>query len=258
MYLSVPERNKTLKLIETLNHSLDSSIVREAAGYILLDLLQADQFASFVWDNENKNFDQGLSINMSEDNLANYGSYYQHKDPITGKLSKHKSATLVNQIITQQSLMKTEFYNDFLAKDGLHYGVNLHAYAGNDNVGDFRVWRKQGRARFDDKAIYTLNLIKPFFCNAMKNIQQYQTIVKQANESSSLIHTVDLHSLMTRFPLTKLEAKITLEITHGLKDDAIVDKLHIPFSTLRTYIKHIFYKLEVNNKTLLIRKIRDY
>jgi DNA-binding CsgD family transcriptional regulator len=257
MYLSVKERNKTLKLIETLNHSLDSSMVREAAGYVLLDLLQADQFASFVWDNNKKSFEQGLSINMSDDNLANYGSYYQNKDPITGKLSEHRSAILVNQVMTQQSLMQTEFYNDFLAKDGLHYGVNLYAYVGNDNVGDFRIWRKQGRARFDDKTLYTLNLIKPFFCNAMKNIQQHQAIVKLASRSSTVIHTVDLHNLMTRFPLTKREAEVTLEIMKGLKDDAIADKLHIAFSTLRTHIKHIFYKLQVNNKTLLIRKVSE-
>ena len=255
MYLSVKERNKTFKLIETLGQSLDSKVMRKSTGFALLDILKTAQFASFVSNEEGKYFDKGVCINISDDNIASYSEYYQKKDPITGKLSVRRNATLVNEIMPQQDLLKTEFYNDFLAKDGLHYGINLYAYTGNKNVGDFRVWRKKGRNNFDEKSAYILNLIKPYFCNAMSNITQHEAVLNHVAQQNNHPDKIDINKLMLKFSLTKREAQITLEILQGYKDDDIATKLHIAFSTLRTHIKHIFYKLDVNNRPLLIRKV---
>ncbi|WP_394200309.1 helix-turn-helix transcriptional regulator [Shewanella waksmanii] len=257
MYLSAKERQKVLKLIETLGQTLDSSKMRERAGFALLDLLQSDQFASFVWNEHNQCFDRGVLINISPQNVDNYQKYYYQKDPITEKLAKKRAATLVNQIMPQQQLIKTEFYNDFLAIDGLHYGVNLHAHQGEKNVGDIRVWRSKRRANFDEKSAYILDLIKPYFCNAMSNIAEYEAI-----KNSHLIHAsscpaVTIEGLKNQYSLTKREAQITLEILEGYKDEQIASKLYIAFSTLRTHIKHIFYKLEVNSRQLLIKKILE-
>lgn len=254
MYLSVKERNKTLKLIETLGQSLDSKVMRKAAGFALLDLLKSDQFASFVWNEDKNNFDKGVCINISDTNIASYSEYYQTRDPITAKLSVRKNATLVNQVMSQQSLIKTEFYNDFLAKDGLHYGINLYAYSGNKNVGDFRIWRKKTRNDFDEKSAYILNIIKPYFCNAMGNITQHEAVLNHAAQQHYPAK-VDINKLMFKFSLTKREAQITLEILQGYKDDDIATNLHIAFSTLRSHIKHIFYKLKVNSRPLLMRKV---
>jgi DNA-binding CsgD family transcriptional regulator len=255
MYLSTKEQKKTLKVIKALGQTLDSEIMRQSTGDILLDLLQSNQFASFVWDDKKKIFDKGVSLNMSEDNLSNYSNYYQKQDPITGKLMVRKSATRVSDIMPQQALMKTEFYNDFLSKDGLHYGINLHAYTGNKNIGDFRIWRKKGKENFDEKSVYILDLIKPYFCNAMRNILQHEAILSLQPQDIIHAERVNIRKIMFTFLLTKREAQITMEILLGYKDYAIATKLHIAFSTLRTHIKHIFSKLQVNNRSLLIHKV---
>ena len=255
MYLSAKEQKKFFKVIEALNQSLDSKIMRLSTGYLLLDLLQSDQFASFVWDGNKKIFDEGVTINMSENNISDYYNFYQKQDPITDKLMIRRSATRVNDIISQQALTKTEFYNDFLAKDGLHYGINLHAYSYNENIGDFRVWRKKGKEIFDAKSVYILNLIKPTFCNAMRNIRQHKAVLNIASHKNICTEGLDVYKLMLIFSLTEKEALITLEIFRGCKDDAIAKKLNIAFSTVRTHIKHIFAKLKVNNRSLLIHKV---
>ena len=208
MYLSVKERNKTLKLIETLGQSLDSKVMRKSTGFALLDLLNSDQFASFVWNEEKKSFEKGVCINISDENISSYSEYYQKRDPITGKLSSRKSATLVNEIMPQRELIKTEFYNDFLAKDGLHYGINLYAYTGKKNVGDFRIWRKIGRNNFDEKSAYILDLIKPYFCNAMSNITQHEAVLNHAAQQNNHPDKIDVNKLMLKFSLTKREAQI--------------------------------------------------
>lgn len=42
----------------------------------------------------------------------------------------------------------------------------------------------------------------------------------------------------------------------GLTDKQIASRLDISFSTVRTHLKHVFYKLSVNNRAQLIRQLR--
>ena len=76
---------------------------------------------------------------MSDDNLSAYEAYYQFRDPITPALQRGRRTTSVNEVISRPALERSEFFNDFLARDGLYYGINYHARAGTVNVGDLSV-----------------------------------------------------------------------------------------------------------------------
>src|SRR5260370_21107895 len=104
---------------------------------------------------------------MDPKNLASYDSYYQYHDPITFKLQARREATLVTQIMPQRELMRTEFFNDFLAHDGLHWGVNVYSYAGQRNIGDLRIWRGRHRENFDTRTLELLRLVEPAFTGAL-------------------------------------------------------------------------------------------
>src|SRR5260370_1281398 len=104
---------------------------------------------------------------MDPKNLASYDSYYQYHDPITFKLQARREATLVTQIMPQRELMRTEFFNDFLARDGLHWGVNVYSYAGQRNIGDLRIWRGRHRENFDTRILELLRLVEPAFTGAL-------------------------------------------------------------------------------------------
>ena len=45
----------------------------------------------------------------------------------------------------QKELVKTEFFNDSLASDGLYCVVNLNVYEGDGNISDIRVWRNRDK-----------------------------------------------------------------------------------------------------------------
>jgi hypothetical protein len=73
--------------------------VRERIGH---DLLDADDFAFFVWDDGRRRFGDGVFLTMSADNLARYDSYDQTCDPITLKLQARRVPTLVKQVMAQR------------------------------------------------------------------------------------------------------------------------------------------------------------
>ena len=131
MYVTAQESRALSHLFGLLAEDLAEREVREGIGHHLLELLSADYYASFVWDTPSRSFGSGVWLNMSPDNLARYDAYYQYNDPITLKLQARREPTLVTQIMPQRELMRTEFFNDFLARDGLHWGVNVYSYAGH-------------------------------------------------------------------------------------------------------------------------------
>jgi DNA-binding CsgD family transcriptional regulator len=133
-------------------------------------------------------------------------------------------------------LMRTEFFNDFLARDGLHWGVNAYAYAGDRNIGDVRIWRGRSRENFDAHTLELLRLIEPAFTGALLRAQD-----------GSALQAADAVA-----PLLKLsvrEYEIARMIADDLSDKEIAWRIGVEISTIRTHLKRIFDKLGVRRRS---------
>lgn len=258
--MSVSERQYQgiLRVVECLCSSLDSREVRELAGGELLKLLRADYFASFTWSPDRHCFGDPVFINMDPGNLERYRQYYQFHNPISAKAQRFRRAIRVNEIVPQRELIQTEFFNDFLLADGLYYGVNLYVHEGDANLGDMRIWRSARRENFDDSDLQVLEIIKPHFCNAMRN-----TLRMGAAEHPKLSGGVErmepglsIEWLRSVRGLTVRESQIALEIVQGRTDQEIATSMGVAFSTVRTHIRRVYEKLGVHNRTSLAHLIR--
>ena len=156
-------------IVDRLARDADAESVREGIADDLLRLVRADYFASFVWDEPTGTFGRPVFRRMSSDNLARYAAYYQFHDPITPALQRRRRATLVVEVMPQAALERTEFFNDFLARDGLHHGINVYAYDGDLNIGDLRIWRGRGAPEFGRREVALLDFLNPYFRNALRN-----------------------------------------------------------------------------------------
>lgn len=243
MNLTQRQWQKVLSVIQHLNDSLDDYAIREQAGEDLLDLLAADYFASYIWDEQAGVFGKPVFLNMSEENLALYEKYYQFHDPITRKMQPYRRAVSVNEVMAQEDLIHTEFFNDFLSRDGLYYGINIYVYDnGNRNIGDFRVWRAKNRDNFSRQELEILDMIAPHFRNAMRNI----AFAKHLPPSLDLEEIQ--RKLANKYQLTPRELDVAVAILEGSADKVISANLHISLPTLRTHIQHIYSKLGVKSR----------
>ncbi len=250
MDLTQKEWRKLLSVIQHLNDSLDDQVIRRRAGRALLDLLQADYFASFVWDEEGGVFDRPVFLNMSPDNLKLYEQYFQFHDPITFKMQPYRRAVSANEVMKQRDLIRTEFFNDFLAVDGLYYGINIYVYDnGNRNIGDFRIWRSRKRENFNRRELQILDMIAPHFRNAMRNI------LFAKHQIPSLDLEEIRRQLADQFSLTPRELEVACAVLEGGSDKSICRTLHISLPTLRSHIQHLFDKLSVNSRTEFCSKV---
>lgn len=236
MYLAASESRVLARIFALLSEDMGERDVREAVGHHLLELLEADYYASFVWQDASRRFGEAVFLNMDPGNVANYDRYYQYHDPITFKLQARREPTLVTQVMPQRDLMRTEFFNDFLARDGLRWGVNAYSYVGDRNIGDVRIWRGRHRDNFDGHALELLRLVEPAFTGALLRARGGAM----------------LNAAQRLAPLLKLsvrEYEIARMIADDLSDKEIAYRLGVEISTIRTHLGRIFGKLGVRRRS---------
>src|SRR2546423_7839807 len=64
MYVSAAESRVLARIFGLLSEDLSEHDVREAVGHHLLELLEADYYASFVWQDAAGRFDKAVFLNM--------------------------------------------------------------------------------------------------------------------------------------------------------------------------------------------------
>jgi DNA-binding CsgD family transcriptional regulator len=242
MILSNTERDALGRIFGLLADDLGEREIRARIGAALLDLLHADHFASFVWNAGTARFDGGLWINMDAANLARYDAWFQYRDPITFQLQARRHATAVSEVMPHRELARTEFFNDFLARDGLHWGINLHAFDGERALGDLRVWRGQHRRDFEphDKAL--LDLIEPAFIAALRRCRGSAAVADHTTAAAA-----------PQAHLSARELEVARGVCRGLTDKQIARALGIGVASVRTYLQRVFDKTGVQRRAGLAR-----
>jgi DNA-binding CsgD family transcriptional regulator/PAS domain-containing protein len=235
--MSGAEVNLLLSITRKLTGPIDanSSSLRRGMLEDIMHLLKSDFIASYVWNPENEIFEDEVYINMTPSNIASYGDYFQFHDPITRLLQQRKRATPVCDVMPQKELEKTEFFNDFLFRDGLHHGVNAYAYDGDLNIGDLRIWRKKGRPEFGKRECLLLDITLPYFTNALKNLR----LLSRVRGLEGLWHSL-LEDL--RFGLLLFDASGRLLFRNRIMEELEKELQPARYSELNGHIRSLVAK----------------
>lgn len=245
--LTHEETELIFSIMRDLSGAFDHAEVRRRVGEKMLELLKADYFASYVWDEQKDKFVSCVQINMTDDNLRRYESYFQFHDPITPTLQKRRKATPVSEVMRHDRLEKTEFFNDFLKQDGLCYGLNFFAYDRGDNIGDLRIWRGANREDFTPRDAQIVDAVGPSLVNALVRAR---IISEQAPSLRFCQIAGDLD-------FTQREAEVSDLLVTGMTDEEICIKLGFSKPTLRSHIAAIFRKSGLNRRTQLAQFLAD-
>ena len=247
MGLSIPARQvaKLHAVVRTLNDPAPLGELRERLGYRLLELFEADYFASFVHNGLTGSDDDAIAINMSADNIGAYEAYYQFHDPITSRMRKAGKAVHVNDVMEQSALERTEFFNDFLSTDGLTHGMNFHAclprHQGGTHLGDLRIWRSRPSGNFDRVDVQMLQIVGELFAERAARAWRRKIRTKPVDPR-----------FVTRHRLTARETDVLTELCRGKRDQDIADSLGISPETVRSHLKSLFQKTGFKGRTAVV------
>ncbi|MFD1561343.1 LuxR C-terminal-related transcriptional regulator [Paraburkholderia silviterrae] len=239
------------------DRTLPEDVLRLEVGRRMLDLLRADYMGSYVWDAVQGAFVHRVAVNMSADNLGDYERYFQYCDPLMPSLQNRREAVRVTDVVPHDVLASTEFFNDFLRRDGLYWGLNLFVWDGDENIGDLRIWRGKHRENFSDHELALLELIRPAFTVALARSRREAGMTKAPEAPVEVTPEEMVQSgddLLGR--LTPREREVVVLAAEGLLDKEIAQRLGISYTTVRTHLDRSFQKLGINNRSRLARLLQ--
>lgn len=251
MYLSSSQTRALGEVMRLLAQAQDADSLRADLALPMLDLLKADTYVSFTWNDESRRFERVKALNQSIENLHAWDEYYRHIDPLTFPMMERRHPTLATQILCQSDLARTEFFNDFLAKDRMHWGVNVYVFAEGLCTADMRIWRQRSRGNFDASELEALRLVEPAFASAMERLSWTQ---KPAAQPARQEHLVDL--LRRKTSLSMREAQVASRVLMGCPDKQIAKEMGVEFPTVRFHMSNAFRKLRVENRTQLAARVQ--
>jgi DNA-binding CsgD family transcriptional regulator len=221
-----------LKLFADIIHRLQrlgaQDDVRRAVLGDLVKLLRADGGSSCIWQETDQRFCGSIYLGAAPEIRSLYDDWYQFHDPMTSRLRAARRATIVDEVLDRHELTKTEFYNDFLQRDALEWGINIYMFDQRDrDLGDFRIWRRRGKTNFDDREKLLLDVIEPF------------------------VRTALLRGHTHSDGLTAREREVTELVSRGCTDRDIARVLGISFGTVRTHISRVLDKFGCANRAEL-------
>jgi DNA-binding CsgD family transcriptional regulator len=241
MFLSGTEQRALATCFSLLAEDLNEREIRERMGQATLALFRADHFASYIWSAPSGCFARPVAIHMDPANLQRYEAWYQYRDPITFALQSRRHATPVSEVMPRRDFLKTEFFNDFLARDGLHWGINLHAFDGDEALGDLRIWRGRRGEEFTAHDKQLLDMLEPAFVAALRRARR--------SLPAGSASTLPLAALSRR------EMEVARCVCRGLTDKEIARELAIALPSVRTYLQRLFDKLGVHRRAGLAQLV---
>jgi hypothetical protein len=196
MYLSGKQTVLLGQIMQTLAEPHEEQEIREIMGDLVMQLLGAQFYASYVWQPDSLSFAQPTQINMDPLNLRAYESYYQFHDPITPLMQRYQVAVRATDVLAIEDLKKTEFFNDFLNKDGLYWGVNLYAWHQGQNLGDMRIKRISSGVKLSLRLSRQMRMSPRFrpWCQAYRFTPQYKPSLFRKSLKNSVFFSSSIAS----------------------------------------------------------------
>ena len=250
MHLSSSQTRALAQVTRLLAGATDGDALREQLALPMLELLHADTYVSMVWNGERHRFERFTALNISAERLSSWDRYYRFVDPLTFPLMERRRPTVATQILRQHELSRTEFFNDFLQRDRMHWGINVYFYDNDVCVGDFRIWRQRERGNFESDEVEVLRLVEPAITAALTRLHWERT------RAPAPAATECAEALLQRdAQLSQREAEVAWLVSCGCPDKQISRRLGVSYPTVRFHVANAFRKLQADNRATLAARV---
>ena len=250
MHLSSSQSRALGQVTRLLAGAGDGDLLREQLALPMLDLLRSDTYVSMVWNSDIRRFERFTALNISAERLSSWEQYYRFVDPLTFPMMERRRPTVATQILRQHELARTEFFNDFLQRDRMHWGINVYFYDKDICLGDFRIWRLRERGNFEGDEVELLRLVEPAITAALARLHWERTA------APAPAVTEPAEALLQRnAQLSQREAEVAWLVSCGCPDKQISRRLGVSYPTVRFHVANAFRKLQADNRATLTSRV---
>ncbi|NCB52015.1 MAG: response regulator transcription factor [Clostridia bacterium] len=162
--------------------------VRHTILQTMQDLYKDYPMAFFLTD-DNEQYINPVSINISDETMSSYKRYYYKTDIFhTSNIAKNllgKNIIKITDIMSVDDFERTEFYNDTLRKMGVYDEISLQLHNQNRLIGVIGIMKPKGYGDFTEAEIQCAEFVRR---SVSACLNEYLGITKIRTESSLILN----------------------------------------------------------------------
>jgi DNA-binding CsgD family transcriptional regulator len=165
---SLPLLNNVLDVIHIANYSLDSNLIRQKVFEVFLKGFDHDGALFFLPD-ANARFSNIIISNLDEAYNKTFQKYYHKFDPL--HLSERSQSTIFagppTQCISYDRILSSEYYNDFLRPQKIHYKLVARLESLEGVLGKIVLTRPADSINFSTYDVKLAQALCPYLAQAL-------------------------------------------------------------------------------------------
>jgi DNA-binding CsgD family transcriptional regulator len=176
------------EILHLANVALDVNSIRRKIIDLLFKRVYAESSVFFIPDEES-NSTGGIEVNLDENYVRQYKTYYHQYDPIQLIKGPHcrKRVIRLEELIDYRSFVSSEFYRDFLRPQKIHHKLYINLFTCDRYHGKIALYRPAQSEGFTREDTHVLGTMAPFFAFAL----DHNELCTRTGLRDSLVHIVD-------------------------------------------------------------------
>lgn len=183
------ELNEVLLVSRTALECGQVNELRKEVLRLLEQVFKAESSNFFITHGPDQkvSFDQVINRGIDDKFLSLFSQYYYKLDPFYGQIfPPHTSVITTEQVIPFKDLIHSEYYNDFLKHQSIHYEMVIYLRSGSRKMGVVALFRPQKAGNFSTEEVAKAELMVPYLTGALE-----KTIVsEQVTRSEGIIKSI--------------------------------------------------------------------
>ena len=183
-----------------------------------------------------------------------YEAHFHALDPYVLGLPHIPCVVTTPRLIPYRELIRTEYYNDFLAPQSIHYQLAIVLKRYGKLLGAMALLRPKNADDFSSIDISKAELLAPYLYEIFRKLKDLELGNERFNGRNAGTHAggnASAYECLVERGLSRRECDVALLVSQGFTNTEVSERLCISRYTVENHLKSIFAKLGVRNRTRL-------
>ncbi len=213
----------------------------------LNDLIPFNAANFFIFENSIQKKEKTIILNISDQVLKDYNDYYYKLDDIRKIAFDRPEASRSSDLMNYSQWSKSEYFNDFLAKNHLYYSSGIDIHYKEQLLGTISLFREENDGDFNLTDLLYLEMIRKY-CSG----QLYKVLKINQLQNEKKLHSKKIvEGKCLEFNITEREKEVLNLMIAGKSNNEIAEELYISINTVKKHLSHIYNKSNVKSRTEL-------
>lgn len=196
---------------------------------------------------KNGKITNSVGYGISDDSLAIYEKEYSGDNPLSWiLLSGRNFAYNQSEMISPESLKKTDFYRKFYHIHSFEFAMGINIVFREDVVGLINLFRTPQSGEFSKRELFILDQLQKHLA--------YRLYYEAKKGDTRFFFAKGYHERISReFGLTVRESELLDYAVKGYSNENIAEMMHISVNTVKKHFHSLYEKMNVSNRVQLLQ-----